>query len=131
MAMLRPTQAVQTGAPGFVRGLLTGLVPLAQLIVGLVLSLTITAAPRFLIASQDFAVQQIVLPLVLGLSLLATIAAYAWGTVRTWQAAKLWRQAGELEQFRGAVWALGMTGILILLPFVLAVVWPQSPAVAK
>lgn len=131
MAMLRPAQAVQTGAPGFVRGLLSGFVPLAALLAGMAVSFVITYGDRLALASRDFAVQQLTLPLVLGACLLVTIVTYAWTTVRTWRLARVWRQDGEVAYVRGAYLALALTGVLILLPFVLAIMWPQSPAVAK
>jgi hypothetical protein len=115
---------------GFQRGLLSGFVPLALLLGVLLFSLALTLVVRGLLASADFATQGLVQPLVFGAGLLLGIVLFVVTTVLTFRRIGRWRQSGETERAIGALWALGITAVLLLLPFVLAFVLPQSPAVA-
>ncbi len=119
------------GSRSFTQGLLSGLIPLAQLIGSLLVTLAATAVARALVAGAGFAAQQLVLPLVFGVGLLATAVAYIIMTTRAVRRLRQWQADGDAGRALGSLWALGVTGILILLPFVLAFVLPQSPAVAK
>jgi hypothetical protein len=125
------TTASGIGSRGFIQGLLSGLIPLALLIGSLLITLTATAAARALVAGADFATQQLALPLVFGVGLLATAVVYSVVTVRAVRRLRRWQAEGDSGRAAGSLWALGVTSVLIVLPVVLAFVLPQSPAVAK
>jgi hypothetical protein len=126
-----PTTASETSRRSFTQGLLSGLIPLALLIGSLLITLAATAVARALVAGAGFATQQLVLPLVFGVGLLATIVVYISVTAQAIRRLRQWQADGDFGRASGNLWALGVTGILIVLPIVLAFVLPQSPAVAK
>jgi len=131
MASAPTTTTSAIGGRRFTQGLLSGLIPLALLIGSLLITLAATAVARALVAGAGFPTQDLVLPLVFGVGLLATIVVYISVTARAIRRLRQWQVDGDIWRASGGLWALGVTGILIVLPIVLAFVLPQSPAVAK
>lgn len=113
------------------RGFLAGFLPLGMLLGTLLVTLVVTWVVRMLLSAADFSAQQTVFALVFGLGLLAATITYVAAMVRTVRRARRWQTTGEAERARGSWWALALTGILVVLPVILAVALPQSPAVAK
>ena len=110
------------------RGILIGLIPLGLLVVIIVITLFLTALMRQLFAGAGFFAQQRAELLVVIPGLILALGVYgvaAWLTLRH---VALWQQAGEKARANGALWMLGITALIVVLPVVLAVVLPQHPA---
>jgi len=109
-------------------GLATGLLPLAPPIGIMAVSLALAAFARQLIASQDFFTQQWAAVIILALGLIASAAAYTVLCARALRQVSAWQQAGEAAQAARALWALGGTALVVLLPLLLVMLLPQHPA---
>src|SRR5262245_38879191 len=109
-------------------GLATGLLPLAPPIGITVVSLVLATFARQLTASPDFFTQQWAAVLILALGLIASAAAYTVLCMRALRRVSAWQQAGEAAQAARALWALGGTALVVLLPLLLAILLPQHPA---
>jgi hypothetical protein len=112
----------------FGRGLLTGLAPLASLVVIIALAVALTALIRNLTASQGFFAQQQVSVITLVIGLIAAATSYTIGCVRALRRVGAWQRMGETTTAAGTLWALGVTILIILAPLLLAAVLPQHPA---
>jgi hypothetical protein len=119
------TRAANGGA---LRGALAGLVPLALLAAIIAAAFLLTALVRQATAPEGFYAQQqaVVIVLVAGLVIAAIV--YVVTCVRTLRRAAAWRQVGISTRATGALAALAATALIVLLPFILAVVLPQHPA---
>ena len=111
---------------GVWKGVLTGLVPLALLLVVLVAALLLTALTRQLSAASDFFAQQQMSLIVLIAGLALAMVVYIVALVRTLRRVASWQPGGT--QVRAILFALGATALLVVLPVLLAIVLPQSPA---
>ena len=110
------------------RGAFRGLVPLGLLVVVVVSALALTALMRQLVAGSGFFTQQqaSVITLIVGLGL--AIVVYGVAIFFTLRRVAIWQQTGAAAQARAALWALGFTAFIVLLPVLLAIVLPQHPA---
>ena len=110
------------------RGLLVGLTPLVRLVIIAGVALLLTALARALTASLGFFTQQEVSVLVLGAGLLLAAVMFGTRCVRAlWQVGR-WQRAGDASPAAAALWSLGATALLVLLPVLLAWLLPQHPA---
>lgn len=110
------------------RGLLIGFVPLALLVVMVVIALAVTALIRqFLDPSGFFVVQQAAL-ITLIAGLVIALVIFVVAIVLTLQRVAAWQQIGATKSSRAALWSLGITAFIVLLPVLLAIVLPQNPA---
>ena len=110
------------------RGALRGLVPLGLLMVVIVIALVLTALMRQLVASSGFFAQQQVSVITLIAGLVLALAVYGIAIFLTLRRVAAWQQAGSAAQARAALWALGITAFIVVLPVLLAIVLPQNPA---
>ncbi len=110
------------------RGFLIGLIPLFLLLVIVSVTFLLTAIARQLVASSGFFAQQQVALIVLIAGLVVALAVYIIAIVRTMRRLKAWQQRGASGQAHAALLALGFTALVVLLPVILAIVLPQSPA---
>jgi hypothetical protein len=110
------------------RGLLVGLTPLVRLVIIAGVALLLTALARALTASVGFFTQQQVTVLVLGAGLLLAAVMYGAGCVRALRQVGTWQRAGDASPAAVALWSLGATALLVLLPVLLAWLLPQHPA---
>lgn len=109
---------------GIVRGVLIGLIPVALLVVVVVATLLLTALARQL-SSGFFAQQQMsLIVLIAGLALAMVV--YIVALVRTLRRVASWQSGGI--PVRATLFALGATALFVVLPVLLAIVLPQSPA---
>ena len=124
-----PTQSVslQQKDSAF-RGVLVGLIPLGLLLLVVVITVLLTALARQLVASSGFFAQQQASVIVLSVGLVVALAIYIIAIVRTLRSVTTWQRVGAAAQARAALLALGCTALVVLLPVVLAIVVPQSPA---
>jgi hypothetical protein len=111
------------------RGVLPGLLPLGLLVVLMAASVGVAAGARQLTAAQGFFVQQQTTIIVLVVGLLLAVAAYAAALVSVLRRVAAWQRDGAVRQATGALLALGITVLLVLLPLVLAALLPQHPAI--
>jgi predicted transporter len=110
------------------RGLLVGLTPLARLVVIAGVALFLTALARALTTSLGFFTQQQVSVLVLGAGLLLAAVMFGAGCVRALRQVGRWQRARGAAPATVALWSLGATALLLLLPVLLAWLLPQHPA---
>ncbi len=109
-------------------GALIGLLPLLVLAVIEAAAVVLTAGARALTVGQGFAAEQLATALTLGVGLALGFVAYATLLVLVWRRIIVWRHAGQERQATGALFALALTALVVLLPVVLALLIPQHPA---
>jgi hypothetical protein len=110
------------------RGVLIGLIPLGLLLLIVAVTVLLTALARQLVASSGFFAQQQASVIVLVVGLVVALVVYIIAIVRTLRSVISWQRGGAVGQARAALLALGFTTLVVLLPIVLAIVLPQSPA---
>lgn len=108
------------------RGALIGFIPLALLAGSMALALT--ALVRAVTVGQGAATEKTAPLLTLAVGLVVAVVASIVALARVWRRMRAWQQIGDAEQASGVFWALAVTGLLVLLPFLFALVWPQHPA---
>lgn len=111
---------------GILKSVLLGLIPLALLLVLVIAALLLTALTRQLTAASGFFAQQQVAVIVLIAGLGLAIVVYILALVLTLRRVRGWQPGGT--QARAALLALGATALIVVLPVLLAIVLPQSPA---
>jgi hypothetical protein len=111
-----------------IRGVLTGLIPLALLAVFVAIALVTTVIARQLVADSGFAVQGQVALINLVAGLILAIAVFGVAVWRVLRRVALWQQMGERVQAKATLWTLTATALIIVVPVLLAVLLPQSPA---
>ena len=121
-------QAASPGANDVVRGTLSGLIPLGLLLVVVIITLLLAALARQLLSTSGFFTQQQAAVIILAAGLIVTIVVFAIACVRTLRRVAKWQQAGLVARSRAALYALGLTALVVLLPVLLALVLPQHPA---
>jgi hypothetical protein len=110
------------------RGVLTGLVPLALLVLVMGTAVGVTVAVRLLLAGQGFLIeQQVVVPVLTGGEALAAIV-YAVACMWALRRAGRLLRSGAAAAATAALWTLAMSALIVLLPVLLALVIPQHPA---
>ena len=110
------------------RGLLAGLTPLIRLVVLLALALALPTVARLALAAQSFATQQAVEVIALAAMLVLAAIVYAVSLVGTFRRMRVWRESGREAQATAALWMLVATVLIVALPVIAAVLWPQHPA---
>lgn len=118
----------QKQSPSALRGILLGLFPLLLLAIVVVVTLLITALARQWVASSGFFMQQQAALIVLIAGFILAILAFAIAIWRVSEQIKDWQQDGVVKPARAALWVLGITALIIVLPILLAIVLPQNPA---
>jgi hypothetical protein len=112
----------------FLRGLLAGLLPLVLLVGIVLLTLALALVARLLVAPQGFLFERQVVVPVLGVGLLLGALVYTLEAVLAMRRVHHWQEVGDTARAAGALWALGLSGALVLLPVLLATLLPQHPA---
>jgi hypothetical protein len=107
---------------------LNGLLPLVALIVVLAAALALTAGARALSVGWGFPAEHFATALTLGVGLALGFTVYTIALVRVWRRMTAWRRVGEGRRAAGALWALAITALVVLLPVLLALIIPQQPA---
>ena len=110
------------------RGVLAGLIPLGLLLLIVAITVVLTALARLLVASSGFFVQQQAAVIVLIAGLIVALVVFIIALVRALRKITSWQRSGAVGQARAALFALGCTALVVLLPVVLAIVLPQNPA---
>lgn len=111
-----------------IHGILVGLVPLGLLAGFVTLTLVLTALVRQLVPVTNFPVQEQAAVATLIAGLIVAAAVFAVAVWRTLRRVAVWQQIGERVQARAALWTLGVTALVVVMPVVLAALLPQYPA---
>jgi hypothetical protein len=112
----------------FWRGVLVGSVPIALLVVIAGMTLLLTALVRPLSASGGFYAQRQATLITLAVGGALAAAGYVAAIVWAWRHITRWSRVGAQAPVQGALIALAVTALLVLLPLTLAFVAPQQPA---
>jgi hypothetical protein len=110
------------------RGALIGLIPLGLLTITVAVSILLTTLARQIFTTAGFFAQQQASVTVLIVGLVLTLAVYAIAIWRTLRRVGIWLQKGKIVQSRVALWALGVTALVVVTPILLALILPQHPA---
>lgn len=110
------------------RGFLTGIIPLILLVIIVVIALAGTALVRQLFAPAGFFAQQQAAVITLVVGLVIALVVYVGTIVRALRRVATWQQQGATKPSRAALWSLGITALIVVLPVLLAIVLPQHPA---
>ncbi len=110
------------------RGVLVGLIPLGLLAGIVVITLLVTALARQLAAGSGFFVQQQTALIALIVGLVLAIVSYAMAIWRVLRRVKSWQRDGTASQANAALWTLTASALLVILPVLLALLFPQHPA---
>ncbi len=95
--------------------------PVASLSVITATTLGCVALVRLLTAADDFFVQQQAALLVVSTGLVLAAATYTAAIIFALRKIKRWHQANSTRKAIGAMWGLGATALVVLLPFLLAI----------
>ena|SRR5947209_6425917 len=114
--------------PGAGRGILLGLRPLALLVAILIVTLLLDMLIRMLDVAAGFFVQQNIALTTAIVGFGAAIVVYIIAIVRTLKHVETWQQEGATKPARLALWSLGITALVVVLPVLVAIVLPQHPA---
>ncbi len=109
------------------RGAWVGLGPLGLLAVFVALAVILTALARQLAAGSGFFAQQQAELSTLIAGLVLAIVVFAIAVWRVLRQVAAWQQAGAAVQANAALWALGTTALVIVIPILLAILLPQHP----
>ena len=126
------SQNSQGLAPGTgsatLRGALVGLVPLGLLALIIAVALALAVLARQLTAASGFFAQQQAALIILIAGFVLALVVYVVAIVLTTRRIAAWQQNGIAVQARAALWSLGITALIVILPFLLAILLPQHPA---
>lgn len=109
------------------RGVLTGLIPLELLVVLVTVTMLLTALARLLFTNAGFFTQQQASVIVLIVGLILTIAVFAVAIWRVLRRVAVWQQNVVIVQANAALWTLGVTALVVVVPVLLAILLPQHP----
>lgn len=112
----------------FWRGALVGSTPIALLVVIVSATLLFSAFARMLAVSGGFFAQQRAALMVLVLGSALAALGYIFALIWAWRWLRRRYLAGAIAPTQGALAALALTSLLVLLPLILAVVLPPHPA---
>jgi hypothetical protein len=109
------------------RGALIGLIPLGLLAGCVALTIILTALARGLTSSGGFYVQQEAALIILIVGLVLAIVVFAIACWRVLRQVAAWQKASVTVQANAALWALGASALVIIVPILLALLLPQHP----
>ena len=110
------------------QGALRGLIPLALLVLIIVIIPALTALMRQLVAASGFFAQQQAAVITLIIGLVLALIVYGLAIYFTLRRIASWQQTNMAARARAALWALGVTAFIVVLPVLLAIILPQHPA---
>ncbi len=110
------------------RGTLVGLIPLGLLAGIVAITLLVTALARQVVGDAGFFAQQqaALIALIAGLGL--AILVFAMATWRVLRRVAVWQQERTATQANAALWTLGTSALIIVVPILLVLLLPQHPA---
>lgn len=108
-------------------GLLIGLIPLGLLVIVVLATVLLTALARLLFADAGFFAQQQAAVIVLIVGLVLAIAAFGLAVWRVLRHVALWQLIEAKARASAALWTLGVSALMIVMPVLLALLLPQHP----
>jgi hypothetical protein len=108
-------------------GVLIGLIPLGLLAGMVLLAVIATVIARELTTSGGFYVQQEAALITLIVGLVLAIVVFAIACWRVMREVAAWQKASVTVQANAALWALGASALVIVVPILLALLLPQHP----
>jgi hypothetical protein len=109
------------------RGVLIGLIPLGLLAGCIALTVVLTALARQLTSGSGFYVQQQVALVMLIIGSMLTIAVFAVAVWRVVRRVATWQRTDVTVQANAAIWSLGVTALVIMMPLLPVLLLPQHP----
>jgi hypothetical protein len=109
------------------RGLLIGLIPLGVLVIVVLATVLLAALARLVFTDAVFYAQQQAAVIVLITGLILAIAVFALATWRILRRLALWQLIEAKTRATAALWALGASALVIVMPVLLALLLPQHP----
>ena len=106
------------------RGMLYGVLPLAVVAAIISMALLLAALVRQLIGVSAFFLQQQVVLIILGSGVVLALVAFPFALIITLRHVARWQSDGQNEPAGAALWTLGVSALVILLPALLAIVLP-------
>jgi uncharacterized membrane protein len=110
------------------RGILIGFIPLALFVIIVAIALAFTALMRQFFAPSGFFVEQQAVLISLVTGLVIGLVIFVVAIVLSLRRVTAWQKIGARKSANAALWALGITALVVFLPVLLAIVLPQSPA---
>ena len=120
----QPTTASKGSA---MRGVLVGLIPLGLLAGCIALTVVLTALARQMTSGSEFYVQQQAALVMLIIGSVLTIVVFAVALWRVVRRVAIWQRTNVTVQAKAALWSLGATALVIVIPLLLALLLPQHP----
>ncbi|MBV9709140.1 MAG: hypothetical protein JO125_17235 [Chloroflexi bacterium] len=118
----------QMHSPSALSGVFFGVVPLVLLVSVVVMALAGAAFVRQLVTASGFFVQQEAALIVLIAGFVLALVVFALAISQVLKRVARWQQDGAVRVAGFALWALGITALVVVLPVLLAVLLPQHPA---
>jgi hypothetical protein len=109
-------------------GALIGLVPLGLMVAIVALTLALTGMVRAITIGQSLAAEKTGTVTTLTMGIVIALVTALVALVRVWRRLRAWQRAGQGAQASGALWALFLTALVVVMPVLLALVLPQHPA---
>ncbi len=110
------------------RGTLVGLIPLGLLAGIVAITLLVTALARQVVGDAGFFAQQQAALIALIVGLFVSIVVFAVAIWRVLRRVAAWQQDGTATQANAALWTLGASALIVVVPILLALLLPQYPA---
>lgn len=109
------------------RGLLIGLIPLGALAAFVLVTVLLTALARLLFTDAGFYAQQQASVIVLIVGLILSVAGFGLAVWRVLRHVALWQLIEAKTRANAALWTLGASALVIVIPVLLAFLLPQHP----
>lgn len=109
------------------RGLLIGLIPLGVLAAFVLVTVLLTALARLLFTDAGFYAQQQASVIVLIVGLILSVAGFGLAVWRVLRHVALWQLIEAKTRANAALWTLGASALVIVIPVLLAFLLPQHP----
>lgn len=130
MKTLSTSQSQETGPvlarAGSGQGVLVGLVPLALLIIGVAITVLLSAIVLSLLGEIEFVTRQTIMLGIVIVGLLASAVVYAIACARVLRRVKQWQRMGMVRIATAALWVMAASAIVVLLPVLIAVALPSA-----
>jgi hypothetical protein len=110
------------------RGILTGVMPLARMIILSALVLVLSIAARLVTQSQSFGVQQGSVIITFAVALVIAAIVYTASLIGAFRRIRAWSQVGLDTTANAALWTVAVTALVVVAPIVVAAILPQHPA---
>ncbi len=120
-------QPITASKGSAMRGVLVGLIPLGLLAGCIALTVVLTALARQLTSGSGFDAQQQAALIMLIIGSVLTIVVFAVAVWRVVRRVAIWQRTDVIVQAKAALWSLGATALVIVIPLLLALLLPQHP----